>query len=91
MLLLGSSVGMRVAVLIHVNQIWSLQNLCVAVDDGWNDVLTVKSDKPLMKLILGAGGQNIELQNLHPSVRWKQLVSQLSLHFVNLWTQIIII
>ncbi len=24
--------------------------LCVAVDDGWNDVLTVKSDKPLMKL-----------------------------------------
>ena len=44
---------MLVAVLIHVNQIWSLQNLCVAVDDGWNDVPTVKSDKPLMKLILG--------------------------------------
>jgi hypothetical protein len=47
---------MRVAVLIHGNQIWSLQNLCVAVDDGWNNVLTEKSDKPLMKLVLGAGG-----------------------------------
>ena len=61
------------------------------MDDGWNDVLTVKSDKPLMKLILGAGGQNIEVQNLHPSVRWKQLVSQISLHVVNLWTHIIVI
>jgi hypothetical protein len=31
-------------------------SLCVTVHDGWYDVLTVKSDKPLMKLILGARG-----------------------------------
>ncbi len=38
---------------------YSCKKLCVAVDDGWNDVLmklTVKSDKLLMKIILGAGG-----------------------------------
>jgi hypothetical protein len=31
------------------------------------------------------------VQNLHPSVRWKQLVSQISLHFVNLRIHIIFI
>ena len=35
--------------------------------------------------ILGAGGQDIEVQNLHPSIRWKQLVSQFRLHLVNLY------
>jgi hypothetical protein len=35
---------------------FSCKNLCVAVDDGWNDVLTIKSNKSLMRLILGAGG-----------------------------------
>ena len=40
------------AVLIQCNQIWPMQNLRVPVDDGWNDVLTVKSNQPLMKLIL---------------------------------------
>ena len=72
-------------VLIHCNQIWPLQNLCVTVYDGWNDVLAVKSNKPLMKLILGTGGQNIKVQNLHPRVWRKQFVPQLSLDITNLY------
>ena len=35
---------------------FSCKNLYMAVDDGWNDVLTVKSNKSLIRLILGAGG-----------------------------------
>ena len=76
--------GMRNFIAVHCYQSWPLQNFRVTVDDGWNDVLAVKANKPLMKLILGARRQNIKVCNLHPRVWGKQLVPQLSLHFTNL-------
>ncbi len=53
--------GMRITVLVHCSEILPLQNLRVTVNDGWNDVLAVRADKLLMKLILGARRQNIEV------------------------------
>ena len=35
---------------------WLRDPLCVTVHDGWYDMLTVKSNKPFMKLILWARG-----------------------------------
>ena len=77
---------MLLAVLVHRNQIWPLQSLGVTVHYGRNNVFTVKSNNPLMKLILGTGSQHIEIQNFHPRVRLEELVSQLSLSCTYLQT-----
>jgi hypothetical protein len=45
----------------------------------WNYVIAVQANKTLMKLILGAGCQYIEVLNLHPCVWRKQFVSPFSL------------
>ena len=70
---------MLLAVFVQRNQIWPLQSLGVTVHYGRNNVFTVKSNKPLMKLILWTGSQYIKIKNFHPSVRREKLVSQLCL------------
>ena len=77
---------MLFAVFVQRNQIWPLQSLGVTVHYGRNNVFTVKSNKPLMKLILWTRSQNIEIQNFHPCVRREKLVSQLCLSCTYLQT-----
>ena len=61
---------------IMPNEIWTLQHLGVAVNNGGNDVLPVQSQEPLMQLVLRATRQNIEVRQFHPSVGRKQFVAQ---------------
>ncbi len=60
---------------IMPNEIWSLQHLGVTVNHGWNDVLPVQSQEPLMQLVIWAQCQNIEVRQFHPSVWRKQFVA----------------
>ena len=76
--------GMRNFIAVHCYQSWPLQTFRVTVDDGWNDVLAVKANKPLMKLILGARRQNIEVKIFIHAFGGNSLCPQLSLHITNL-------
>ncbi len=58
--------------------------LCITVYFGWNDVHTTQAKKSLMKFILGAGCQCIEVWILHPCVCRKQFMFPFSLCITNL-------
>ena len=66
------------------DQIWSLQSCSVPVDNGRDYMLPVKSNEPLMKLILGTRSQNIEVMDPHPSIGRQQLVPQTRFSLLNL-------
>ena len=66
------------------DQIWSLQSRRVPVDNGRDYMLPVKSNEPLMKLILGTRSQNIEVMDPHPSIGRKELVPQTRFSLLNL-------
>ena len=69
---------------IMPNEIWTLQHLGVAVNNGGNDVLPVQSQEPLMQLVLRARCQNIEVRQFHPSVGRKQFIAQAKFRVLDL-------
>jgi len=71
------------------DQIWSLQSCSVPVDNGRDYMLPVKSNEPLMKLILGTRSQNIEVMDPHPSIGRQQLVPQTRFSLLNLLQDVI--
>ena len=69
---------------VFPDQIWSLQSCRVLVDNDRDYMLPVKSNEPLMKLILGTRSQNIEVMDPHPSIGRKELVPQTRFNLLNL-------
>ena len=72
------------SVFVLPDQIWSFQSCCVPVDNCRDYMLPVKSNKPLMQLILGTRSQNIEVMDPHPSIGRKELVQQTRFSLLNL-------